>query len=214
MAVAHVTVSNAVFELAPSAAEIVAVAFEPTLVVLTVNVADVLPAGIVRVAGTVASWELLPRVTTMPPVGAAPVRVTVPVDDLPPTTLEGLSVSVAMLGGDIVRLVVTETPFRVAVSLTDVEEATGVVFTVKVAVDLFAATVTEAGTVAELEPLDSFTTKPPVGARPLRVTVPVVDVPPATPAGLTLTDTKTGGVIVRAADAEDDPKVALIVAVT
>jgi len=47
---------------------------------LTVNLADVAPAGIVTVAGTVAAsgFELL-RVTITPPVGAGPDRVIVPV---------------------------------------------------------------------------------------------------------------------------------------
>jgi hypothetical protein len=41
-----------------------------------------------------------------------------------------------------------------------------------------AATVTEAGTDAELEELDKLTTAPPVGAGPLSVIVPVTLPPP------------------------------------
>lgn len=59
-----------------------------------------------------------------------------------------------------------------------VELETALVVTVKVAVVDPAATVTEAGTVAELELDDRLTTLPPVGAGPLIVTVPVDDAPP------------------------------------
>ena len=56
------------------------------------NVAEVAPAGTVTLAGTVAAAVLpLVRVTDAPPVGAAPVKRTVPVELFPPTTLVGLS---------------------------------------------------------------------------------------------------------------------------
>ena len=58
-------------------------------VVLTVNVADVLPAVTVTFAGTVALALLLESPTTIPPVGAAAVNVTVPVDALPDVTVVG-----------------------------------------------------------------------------------------------------------------------------
>jgi hypothetical protein len=58
----------------------------------TVNVAVAEPAGTVSVGGTVAglmadSW------TIAPPDGAGALSVTVPVEDDPPATLVGLSVS-------------------------------------------------------------------------------------------------------------------------
>lgn len=63
-----------------------------TTLVVTVNVAEVLPAATVTLVGTVATGVLLlDRVTTAPPAGAAPLRVTVPVDGLPPVTLLGFS---------------------------------------------------------------------------------------------------------------------------
>ena len=40
----------------------------------------------------------LERLTARPPVGAGPVRVTVPVDDAPPVTLAGLTVTELRLG--------------------------------------------------------------------------------------------------------------------
>jgi hypothetical protein len=58
---------------------------------VTANVAVALPAGTVTVAGTVAAALLLDRDSTVPPVGAVFVRVTVPVDEFPPATLVGLT---------------------------------------------------------------------------------------------------------------------------
>lgn len=52
---------------------------------------------------------------------------------------------------------------------------------------------------ADLLSLDSATEIPPVVADPLRVTVPVELLPPATLVGLRLMETRLGGVIVRVA---------------
>jgi hypothetical protein len=41
--------------------------------------------------GTVAAELLLDRAIEMPPLGAALLKVTVPVEDVPPVTLVGLS---------------------------------------------------------------------------------------------------------------------------
>ena len=61
----------------------------------TVNAALVAPAAIVTLAGTLAAVVLLlESATCAPPAGAGPLNVTVPVDELPPTTLVGFSVSV------------------------------------------------------------------------------------------------------------------------
>jgi len=62
----------------------------PTGEVVTVKVFEVSPAGTVTFAGTVAAlvFELV-RETTAPPEGAALARVTVPVEELPPSTLVG-----------------------------------------------------------------------------------------------------------------------------
>src|SRR5215203_912344 len=66
-----------------------------TLLVETVKVALVDPAGTVTLAGTVAAAVLLlDNETGRPPDGAAEVRVMVPVAELPPTTAVGLRFSV------------------------------------------------------------------------------------------------------------------------
>jgi hypothetical protein len=63
-----------------------------TLLVLTGNVALVVPAATVTLAGTVAAAvSLLERGTAAPPLGAGPLNVTVPVEVDPPVTLIGLS---------------------------------------------------------------------------------------------------------------------------
>ena len=66
-------------------AEMVTVVVTITTDVLTVNVALVAPAGTVTLAGTLApEGLLLERETTAPPLGAGPLNVTVPVEELPP----------------------------------------------------------------------------------------------------------------------------------
>ena len=63
-----------------------------TALVLTVNVALVAPAATVTLDGSLAAVVLLlESVTTAPPDGAAPVSITVPVEEFPPVTLVGFS---------------------------------------------------------------------------------------------------------------------------
>ena len=64
----------------------------PTALVVAVNVAVVDPAKTLTLAGTCAAVVLLlVSPTVAPPVGAAPLSVTVPVDELPPVTLVGFT---------------------------------------------------------------------------------------------------------------------------
>src|SRR2546426_7139343 len=72
-----------------------------TALVLTANVALVAPAATVTLEGTVAAAVLLlESATVAPPAGAAPLNVTVPVEDcVPPITLVGLSVSDESVAG-------------------------------------------------------------------------------------------------------------------
>ena len=71
-----------------------------TDVVVTVKVALVAPAATVTLAGTVAAAVLaLLRPTTAPPAGAPAVNVTVPCDELPPTTEVGVTLTDDKLAG-------------------------------------------------------------------------------------------------------------------
>lgn len=67
--------------------------------VLAVKVVPVVPAGIVKLAGTVTTAVFpLARETMAPPCGAGALSVTLPVDGDPPVTLLGFSVSEARVG--------------------------------------------------------------------------------------------------------------------
>jgi len=116
----QVMVKTAVLDVAPVLAVMVALVVELTVDVLTVNVAEVLPAGMVTVAGAVADDWLLERVMTKPPVGAAEPMVTVPVDELPPETLVGFSVSDDNPGAFTVNPALATTPLRLAEIVADV----------------------------------------------------------------------------------------------
>ena len=85
----------------------------------------------------------------VPPEGAAPVRVTVPVEELPPTTVVGFNeIPCSAELGDTVRAAVLVTPLRTALIVALTALDTAVVVTVNVPVKLPAATVTLAGTAA------------------------------------------------------------------
>jgi len=135
----------------------------------------------------------------MPPVGAAALIVTVPVEFLPPATVEGLSVKEVRTGGLIVRLAVTVVPFRLAEIVAVELVPTGEVFTMKIPIVLPAGTVTVAGGIAALKLLESFTTMPPAGAGPVSVTVPEEVEPPVNVVGVNTIELNTGGFTVRVA---------------
>ena len=70
------------------------------LVVAMVNAVDICPAGTTTCAGSEANARFERLSTTVtPPLGAAAVRVTVPVTGAPPITVVGLSVNAARAGG-------------------------------------------------------------------------------------------------------------------
>lgn len=186
--VAAVIVNVAVAETEPSVAVTVELVFAETAAVVTVNVAVLEPAATVTEAGNVALVLLDLRLTTVPPVGATLLKVTVPVEDTPPATEVGLRVAELSVGAVIARLAVAELDPSVAVIVAEVVAETAVVVTENVAVVAPDATVTDAGTFA-LELLEaSDTTVPPVGAAAERVTVPVLEAPPATEVGLRVTE--------------------------
>jgi len=93
--VAGFTVSVAVLVVPPNAALIVTATEALTALVLTVKLAVVAPAATVTLDGTRAAVVLLlESATTAPPDGAAPLNVTVPVEDcVPPVTLVGFNAS-------------------------------------------------------------------------------------------------------------------------
>jgi hypothetical protein len=79
--------------------------------VVIVKVAVAAPGATVTLAGTCAAAVLLlVRVTTAPPDGAGPVKVTVPVDDVPPITEVGLRVTEVSVAAVTVRVAVLVTP--------------------------------------------------------------------------------------------------------
>jgi hypothetical protein len=80
--------------------EIVADVDAVTEVVVIVKLALVAPAGTVTVAGTAAAFELSVTDTATPPLGAAPLKVTVPVEELPPATLAGFSDNAESVGAE------------------------------------------------------------------------------------------------------------------
>ena len=174
------------------------------MTVVIANVAVVAPAGTVTETGTLAETLELVSVTTTPPAGAAPLRVTVPVTPAPPTTDAGLTVTdvseTDAAAGFTVSAAVLETTPLVAVIVTAVTAVTVVVVTLNVAVVAPAATVTDTGIVAAALLDASVTTMPPAGAADNKVTVPVLTVPPVTDVGFKATVLSTGAVIPSDAD--------------
>jgi len=120
------TVMVADFELAPTVAVIDEVELVATDRPVTVKVPEVAPAAIVIVAGTVATLVLLDAsVTVSPPVGAAPLIVTVPVDVVEDAIEVGLSASALTVGAVTVNVAVGAIAPEVAVITGEALAATG-----------------------------------------------------------------------------------------
>jgi len=96
------TVSETLCVRPPYEAEMLPLADAATALVVTLNVALVAPAAIATLAGTDAAGLLLESATWAPPLGAGPSRVTVPLSELPPVTLDWLRLSAETLGGTTV----------------------------------------------------------------------------------------------------------------
>src|SRR5262249_10856899 len=149
--------------------------------------------GMVTLAGTVTTDGLaLDSVTTVPPLGDGPFRVTVPAIGLPPLALP-LNVTAPSSGKSVMSAADVE-PLNAAEILTAVAAVTPLVALGNVAVVWPAGTVTLAGIVMGTVPVppfendfDSVTTAPPVGAALESVTVPVAAEPPTTLVGLIAT---------------------------
>jgi len=85
---------------------IVAVTELATETVVTVKVAVVAPAATVTLLGVDALVLLEDKLTAIPPAGAGPLNVTVPIEDVPPTTDVGERATPLSIAGVIVRLAV------------------------------------------------------------------------------------------------------------
>ena len=126
------TDSVAVLVAPPKAPPTVTAVAAVTAVVVTPKVALVAPAATVTLAGTPATIVLLlDNVTMAPPVGAAVVKVTVPVLGAPPTTFVGLTVTEDRVGaagaGLTVSTAVRETAPKAPVIVSAVEDRKSVV---------------------------------------------------------------------------------------
>ena len=152
----------------------------------------VAPAGTATLVGVVTPWTFDDRLTVVPPVGARPSSVTVPIDEVPPTTEVGSTETLVGTGGMTVKVVVTVEPCAFAVIVATVETATAEVAIEKVPEVAPAGTVTLVGGVAVVLLDDKPTTAPPVGAGRASVTVPVEVDPPGTDGGLTLSPVRNG----------------------
>ena len=160
---------------------VIATAFD-----VTVKVIDVAPLRTLTDDGTVANkvFELV-RVTTSPAAGAGPLKVTVPAVLEPPTTEFGATARLVRDGAriEIVPIAVWVPDFAVIVA--EVVLATAWVVTGNVMEDAPAGIATDFGTVALAAV--KVTVTPPGGAAPVRLTVPVADVPPKSGFGLMVT---------------------------
>jgi len=151
--------------------------------VVTVNVALVAPAGMVTVAGTVATVKSVLCNETGVSVPTADAIVEVHVNFVPPTTTLGeivRFVSTATVGGGAVtdNDATRVTPPNAAVMATRSKDATVPAVALNVAVVPPAGIVTLAGTDAiDGFALESVTVPPSAGAGPERVIVPVDVVP-------------------------------------
>jgi len=154
--------------------------------------AVVAPDPTVTPLGVVVEALLSDSATKAPPAGAGPVRVTVAVEEPPPTTVVGFTTNVLRLGGTMVNPADWVTPLKLPEIVTVVCVATPVVVTVNVALVAPATTVTAAG--VEDDELLSLkeTVNPPVGAGELIVTVPVELVPPVTLLGFIVREVNAG----------------------
>ena len=172
------------------------VACDATAEVVTANVALEEVTGTETLAGTVAAAVLeLESETLAPAGGPRPVRVTVPVEELPPTSAVGLRLRPERDAGLTVRVAVCAGPADTAERTTDVVDATVFVTTLKVAVvapGLTKAAKLSTAAVFELVIVRS-TPPPPAGAADASVTVALLTSPPWRVEGLSVKPETGGG---------------------
>lgn len=153
-----------------------------------------------------------PSETVVPPGPAGPLKVTVPVLDVPPGTELGDSETDCKVAGLTVRFAVLFRLLSVTVMVAWVWAFTAFVETWNVAELEPSATFTIAGTVADGSELATATLVPPEPAGPLKVKVAVALEPPITEIGLRLSELRVAGSTVRMAVFVTAPRVAVIVA--
>lgn len=170
------------------------------------KVAEVAPAVTVTTAGTVAADVLLEfSVTKIPPDGATPLSVTVPVEAVPPVTVVGYSDTPITAGAEMVSDAALDEVPNAAVIVAIVDVDTGLELIANAAEVEPAGTVTVVGTVAAAEFELKAIAYPPLGAGPPIVTVPEEDAPPMTLVGLTETALIFGVFIVNAMELTAPP---------
>ena len=184
-------------------AVIVAVVCAGTTLVGTVNVP------VVPFAAT-ATLAMLPTVAAPGPLteigidsadGAEALNVRVPVDAVPPRTVVGFRLTVAVIGVTVNVAVAGAAAASDAEIVAVIVDGVSCVDTWNVADVPPAVTFTVGGTVTPLAALslDRLIVRPPTGAAELRVTVPALDVLPTTVIGFRDTETTAGGVTVKGA---------------
>ena len=123
-----------------------------TVLVVTVKLALLDPEATVTLAGTVVALELSESDTTAPPLGAGALKVTVPVEEFPPATLVGLTVTAERAGAGAASFTViaeNSNPPSICAESCTVVGKPGNVVTAKLALVAPAGMVTLAGTLAE-----------------------------------------------------------------
>lgn len=144
------------------------------------NVAELPPAAIETLAGTVRVAAPLPSVTVAPPVEAGSVKVTVQVELAPEARLAGVQeteFTCVGVGAVNVTEAVWELLFNEAVTTTVCALDTVPAVAVNVAALAFAATDTVAGAVSNCEVLETVTIAPATPAACPSVTVHVETAP-------------------------------------
>jgi hypothetical protein len=163
-----------------------------TEVVVTANVAELLPEVMFTLAGTAATAGLaLLKITVTPPAGAEAFKVTVPVDDpVPPVTEAGFKLREPIEIGLTTSVDVIVAPYVAEITAAELVD-TSFVVTGKLAVIEPEGTVTLAGTVAiAVLLLDRLTVIPLLGATPFSMTLPVAAEPLVTVLGVTAKETR------------------------
>jgi hypothetical protein len=148
---------------------------------------NVLPAGMVTVAGTVTNAVSDVSVQVVATAATA-LSESVPVPLFPPAMLLGVNVSFVGTGALTTSELLAVVPPPAADMVTATLDATGKVEMSKLAVCAPEGTTTVAGTLAQLWELERLTVNPVPEAILLRLTVPTEDCPPVTRLGAMLSD--------------------------